>query len=69
MAQKCFYCEKTAEYNDLVKEGDNYVVTGVCKKHATNYYGASWLKKDTAKILKENQKSQRHLSLKERLKG
>ena len=41
MAQKCFYCDKVAEYNDLVKEGDNYVVTGVCKKHATRYYESS----------------------------
>ena len=68
MAQKCFYCDKTAEYNDLVKEGDNYVVTGVCKKHSTNYYEASWVKKDIRRILKENQRSQKHPSLKERLK-
>ena len=68
MAQKCFYCEKTAEYNDLVKEGDNYVVTGVCKKHCNNYHEASWVKKDIKRILRENQKSQIHLSLKKRLK-
>ncbi len=40
MAQKCFYCDNIAEYTDLAKEGDNYVVTGVCKKHATNYYSS-----------------------------
>ncbi len=39
--EKCFYCNDTAEYSDLAKEGEFFIVTGVCKKHMTNYYSAS----------------------------
>ena len=35
--EKCYYCEKDAEYNDLVSEDNNFFVTGVCKKHVKNY--------------------------------
>ncbi len=35
--EKCYYCDKVAEYNDLVDE--ILSVAGVCKQHYKNYYG------------------------------
>jgi hypothetical protein len=32
--EKCHYCDKTAEYNDLA----DFAVVGVCKQHVKNYY-------------------------------
>jgi hypothetical protein len=37
MEEECFYCEKISEYNDLVKDDEHYIITGVCRKHATKY--------------------------------
>lgn len=31
--EKCYYCNKNAEFNQLVGEPDNYIVSGVCKDH------------------------------------
>jgi hypothetical protein len=38
MSEKCYYCENEAKYNDLVKDGEDFVVTGVCGYHTKNYY-------------------------------
>ena len=35
--EECYYCENVAEYNDLVGDGVDYFVTGVCKVHTTKY--------------------------------
>jgi len=32
-AEKCFYCDQEAEYNQIVGENGDYSVAGVCKKH------------------------------------
>lgn len=33
LKEKCFYCDKPAEYNDLVKVGLVYSMSSVCKAH------------------------------------
>lgn len=38
MKEKCYYCNNEAQYNELVLDGKDFVVTGVCKAHAQNYY-------------------------------
>ena len=35
--EKCYYCNKPAEYNDLVGSEGNYSVAGVCSDHVQNY--------------------------------
>ena len=35
--EKCHYCDRKAEYNDLASEGEYFIVTGVCSKHVKNY--------------------------------
>lgn len=35
--EKCFYCDRPAEYNDLVDDNGAYTVTGVCKVHVAHY--------------------------------
>lgn len=35
--EKCHYCNRKAEYNDLASEKDHFVVAGVCPKHVKNY--------------------------------
>jgi|LauGreDrversion4_2_1035121.scaffolds.fasta_scaffold186101_3 hypothetical protein len=36
--EKCHYCDKPAEYNDLVgSKEDGFFVSGVCKKHVKQY--------------------------------
>ena len=31
--EKCYYCDKKAEYNQLVEDSASFVVSGVCKDH------------------------------------
>lgn len=35
--EKCHYCDKEAEYDDLASEKDRFVMAGVCKAHAIKY--------------------------------
>jgi PP-loop superfamily ATP-utilizing enzyme len=33
-SDRCYFCDNTAEYNDIVKiEEYNYIISGVCKEH------------------------------------
>jgi len=34
IAEKCYYCEEAAKYDDTIESDQEYFVSGVCEKHA-----------------------------------
>jgi len=38
MKEKCFYCDNESKYDDVILNEKDFIVTGVCKLHAKNYY-------------------------------